>query len=99
MSGVSIGDFAVTRVVEMEYPMAPATSFFPELTPEMLSDVRRILRGARGYLSPHGALVVEVGASRDALLAEFPHVPFLWLELQRGGENVFLLTAEELDEL
>ncbi len=61
-----------------------------------LDCVRRILRGAGELLSEDGVLVVEVGASRDALEAEFPALPFVWLDLARGGENVFLLGATDL---
>ncbi|MFT5509648.1 MAG: hypothetical protein ACI89J_002735, partial [Hyphomicrobiaceae bacterium] len=43
MSDMNIGAFGITRVVEMEYPMAPAQSFFPELTDDMLAEVRRIV--------------------------------------------------------
>jgi ribosomal protein L3 glutamine methyltransferase len=61
-----------------------------------LAAVRRILETADDYLSSRGVLVVEVGASRGALERAFPELPFTWLELSRGGENVFLLSAGQL---
>lgn len=60
--------------------------------------VRRILRQARQRLSDHGLLVVEVGNSAPALEAAYPDVPFVWLEFVHGEGEVFLLTAEQLDE-
>ena len=74
----------------------------PELGLEAGDDgmdvVSRILVGAADYLRPGGIMVVEVGASADLLMARYPDVPFLWLDFEHGGDGVFLLAAEQLDE-
>lgn len=59
--------------------------------------VRRILAEAANYLTEEGLLIVEVGNSAAALEEQFPEVPFLWLEFERGGEGVFLLNKQQLE--
>ena len=61
-----------------------------------LDCVRKILFGAKQYLSPGGILIVEVGNSQAAVEQAWPQVPFVWLEFEYGGEGVFLLEAQHV---
>ncbi len=56
----------------------------------------RILQGAARHLTNDGILVMEVGDSDQTLADRLPQVPFLWLDFQRGGGGVLLLTADQL---
>lgn len=63
-----------------------------------LDFTRRLLKEARSHLSDEGVLVVEVGNSWPSLEAEFPSVPFTWLDFEQGGHGIFVLTAAQLDQ-
>jgi ribosomal protein L3 glutamine methyltransferase len=65
---------------------------------EGLDCVVRLLRESADHLTARGLLVAEVGGSADALMRRFPDVPFTWVELERGGDGVFVLSADELHE-
>lgn len=62
-----------------------------------LDITRIILREAASHLNENGVLIVEVGNSMIHLQAEFPQVPFKWLEFEHGGLGVFALTKEQLN--
>lgn len=64
--------------------------------PDGLDFTRRLLAEAPEYLNDGGLLVVEVGNSAAALAQAFPEMPFTWVDFERGGHGVFVLTREQL---
>jgi len=81
----------------MEYRHEPVSAAL-RAGDEGLDMVMRIIADANLYLKPAGILVVEVGCNDQLLQSRFPTVPFLWLEQERGGQGLFLLTDEELQQ-
>ncbi len=61
-----------------------------------LDIVRRLLAEAGGHLNPGGTLIVEIGTGREILEAEFPELPFLWLDTANASAEVFALPADAL---
>ena len=61
-----------------------------------LDFTRRLLAEAADYLNEGGILVAEVGNSWATLENAFPGVPFTWLDLERGGHGVFMLSRDDL---
>ncbi|MEJ2383920.1 MAG: 50S ribosomal protein L3 N(5)-glutamine methyltransferase [Xanthomonadales bacterium] len=62
-----------------------------------LDAVLQILLDAPRHLGEDGVLICEVGESEQRLAERLPGVPFLWLDFERGGTGVFLLTRAELE--
>lgn len=61
-----------------------------------LDAVRVILREAPKHLNPGGLLAVEIGHNREALEAAFPHIEFIWPELEGGEGTLFLVRREDI---
>lgn len=57
---------------------------------------RTLLHRAADYLSDDGVLVLEVGMSWPLLEEAYPDVVFDWVELQRGGQGVLVISRDEL---
>jgi ribosomal protein L3 glutamine methyltransferase len=63
-----------------------------------LAVVRRILAEAPQHLTTNGGLLCEIGAGRDLLEREFPHLPFFWLDTETSEGEVFWLPGTVLEE-
>ncbi len=61
-----------------------------------LDITRTILKQAAEHLTNNGILVLEVGNSQYALAESYPDVSFHWIEFERGGDGVFVLTKQQL---
>mgnify|MGYP000084722465 FL=1 len=63
-----------------------------------LDIVRVILAESAKYLNDGGLLFCEVGNSEVHVKALYKDVPFTWLNFERGGHGVFMLTKAQLIE-
>ncbi len=57
---------------------------------------RRILAQAAAHLAPDGTLVMEIGTGREFLEAEFPRLPFVWLDTEDSEGEVLMIGAGDL---
>lgn len=64
-----------------------------------LDFTHKFLAQVAHYLHDDGILVYEVGNTEIALQAAYPDTPFMWVELEQGGNGVFILTKEQLNQL
>ena len=48
------------------------------------------------HLTDNGLLIVEIGHNRDLLEAEYPRLPFTWLDVTAGDQFVFMLHRNDL---
>lgn len=64
-----------------------------------LDFTRAFLAQAANYLQDNGIVVYEVGNSEVALQDAYPDTPFMWVDLEHGGNGVFVLTKDELKTL
>lgn len=63
-----------------------------------LECTREILKEAASHLTAEGILVLEVGNSQYALAEEYPQLPFEWVDFERGGDGVFVITKAQLEK-
>lgn len=63
-----------------------------------LDATRIILKQAAQHLTDNGILIVEIGHNRDLLEAEYPKLPFTWLDVAAGDQFVFMLHRNDLLE-
>ncbi|MBC8036699.1 MAG: 50S ribosomal protein L3 N(5)-glutamine methyltransferase [Rhizobiales bacterium] len=61
-----------------------------------LDIVRCILAQTAAHLNPGGGLLCEVGEGRESLVADYPHLDFLWLDTEESEGEVFWLSREQL---
>ncbi|CAL7962930.1 50S ribosomal subunit protein L3 N(5)-glutamine methyltransferase [Gammaproteobacteria bacterium] len=85
---------AEMQLLPQEYRHEPSGALLAGKNGDEIVEV--ILKEAPKHLSPNGILVVEVGNSEPVVLQKYPHLPFTWLEFEKGEAEVFLLTASQL---
>ncbi len=58
--------------------------------------IRKIIAGARDYLSERGAILIEIGNEYAHFKKAFPQIPVIWMEVSAGDQQVLLIQAEDL---
>lgn len=61
-----------------------------------LQHVRRLMQQALTRLTEQGVLIVEVGYSQPQFETVFADLPVTWLEFERGGQGVFMISYADL---
>ena len=56
-------------------------------------DIVRILDAAPAHLTEDGGIICEIGEDREILEAEYPQLPFMWLDTEESSGEVFWLPA------
>ncbi len=87
-------DAAAMDALPPEYRHEPTMAF--DGGPDGLDIVRRILAEAPKHLTAKGGIICEIGTGREMLEAEFPNLPFLWLDTEDSEGEVFWLSARDL---
>lgn len=78
----------------MEYLREPAGALVAGT--DGLDVVRRLLAGLPARMTDDAILVLDTGATSEALAAAFPRLPFTWVELTHGGDGISVLSKREL---
>lgn len=58
--------------------------------------VRTILLDAPAFMADKGIIVLEIGHERDHFETAFPHLDPIWLQTEMSGDQLLLLTREQL---
>ena len=64
---------------------------------EGMAIVDNLLICAPQYMTSHAILAIEVGYSDEILMRHYPDIPFTWLECEQGGQGLFVLTREQIE--
>jgi ribosomal protein L3 glutamine methyltransferase len=59
---------------------------------------RQIIEGAAKHLTKNGALLCEIGEDRHILEADYPDMPFLWLDSAESSGEVFWISRKGLEK-
>lgn len=85
---------AAAVTMPQEYRHEPAHALYSGA--DGLQHVARILLHAREHLSAGGMLILELGETATELQQQLPELPWIWPELEHGGEGVLLAAADVL---